>query len=118
MMKRLLFFLVLSLNFVASCSKTGVGEESGETQDQPSLTLNTDIEDIADIGTEGRTTKISFTASEAWTAEAVNTRADSWCTVSPTSGPAGICEISISVSANETPYDRYASIHYNGPKLF
>ena len=59
---------------------------------------------------ESRTTKISFTASEAWTAEAVNTRADSWCTVSPTSGPAGICEISISVSANETPYDRYASI--------
>ena len=92
---------------VISCSKEDVGGGNDEPQKQPEILLSTAS---ADFKTEGGTNKISFIATEAWTAEAINTRAVSWCSVNPTSGPAGSCEISISVTANDTPDDRTASV--------
>ena len=106
-MKKLLCALTLVLMTVVSCSKEEVGGGNDEPQKQPEITIGTTS---SDFSTEGGSKKISFTSSGAWTAEAINTRAASWCSVNPTSGPAGSCEISISVTANDTPDNRTASV--------
>jgi flagellar motor protein MotB len=40
----------------------------------------------------------------------VNTRADAWCSINPTSGEAGDAKITVTTKANDTPDDRTASI--------
>lgn len=62
------------------------------------------------FNTEGGTTTIKFTASEAWTASAANTRADDWLSVSPTSGNSGELTITITTTANDTYDERSGSI--------
>lgn len=53
---------------------------------------------------------LSFTSTADWTAEVINTRADSWCIISPQKGGAGNAKITVNTTANETPDDRTASI--------
>lgn len=62
------------------------------------------------FGTEGGTATIKFTASQAWTASAVNTRADEWLSVTPTSGNAGSYTLTITTSANDTFDERGGSV--------
>lgn len=104
------WLLLLAMTFVAACSSGG--EDIDEptptpTPSQPTLTLNTTASDFT---TNGGSNTVSFTASEAWTAEVINSRADAWCSVSPTSGKAGDAMITITTTANDTPDDRSASI--------
>lgn len=62
------------------------------------------------FATEGGTASVSFTASGAWTASVINTRADGWCTVSPTSGASGSGSITINASVNDTNDERSATV--------
>lgn len=62
------------------------------------------------FNTEGGTSTVKFTASEAWTASAANTRADDWLSVSPTSGSAGEVTLTITTTANDTYDERSGSI--------
>ena len=110
-MKNLLTYLLAILAFVA-CSDSGTesGGNGGGGQEipkQPEITLSTTA---ADFSTDGGSNVITFTSSEAWTAEVVNTRADDWCSIEPTSGPAGSAKITVTTTANDTPDDRTASI--------
>lgn len=104
------FWLLLSLmTFIASCS--GGGEEMDElnpTPSQPTITLETSSS--SNFTTEGGSNIISFKSSSAWTANVINTRADTWCSVSPTSGDAGNAKITVTTTPNVTPDDRSASI--------
>lgn len=54
---------------------------------------------------------MTFNASTAWSAQAVNDRAYGWCSVSPTSGNAGSGTITITAKANTEPDERSASIN-------
>ena len=101
-----LYLFTLLFMFTVSCSE---GEDIGS--DNPSKQPDIKVEaTMSDFATEGGTNTISFTSSAAWTAEIINSRADSWCSINPTSGPAGKAQITITTTANETPDDRTASI--------
>ena len=106
-MKRFLYTLFAVLAFFA-CSDSGTDNGGGqEKPKQPEFTLNaTNV----DFTTEGGTDEITFTSSTAWTAEVVNSRADAWCSINPTSGPAGAANITVTTKENDTPDDRTASI--------
>lgn len=60
--------------------------------------------------TDGGSNIISFTTNEAWTAQIVNSRADDWCNIHPTSGSAGEARIFVTTAYNDTYDDRTASI--------
>ena len=110
-MKNLLTYLFAILAFVA-CSESelengGSGGGGQEPPKQPEITLSTTA---ADFSTDGGSNVITFTSSEAWTAQVVNTRADDWCSIDPTNGPAGSAKITVTTTENDTPEDRTASI--------
>ena len=105
--------LILLILTVASCGK-GEPENTAPTptpkpNDKIELSYGTDTNPT--IPTDGGTITISFNASTAWTAQAVNDRANTWCTISPTRGNAGIGNITITSNANTEPNERSASIN-------
>ena len=110
-MKRFFYTLFVVLAFVA-CSESDVDNggtnSSGQTPSiQPEITLSNAT---IDFSTDGGSNVVTFTSSEAWTAQVVNSRADDWCSIEPTSGPAGSAKITITTKENDTPDDRTASI--------
>ena len=109
-MKRFLLYLFAITTF-AACSKSddvgGGNNNNNETPKQPEITLNATASNFA---SDGGSSEITFTTSAAWTAEVINTRADAWCSVNPTSGAAGDAKIIVTTTANDTPDNRSASI--------
>lgn len=111
-MKNTLYWwlLLLSMTFVAACSDGGedvVEPDPKPTPSKPAITLDVSSSDFT---TDGGSNTISFTTAAPWTAEVLNSRADAWCSVSPTSGPAGDAEITVTTTSNDTPDNRSASI--------
>lgn len=111
-MKNTLYWwlLLLSMTFVAACSDGGedvVEPDPKPTPSKPAITLDVSSSDFT---TDGGSNTISFTTAAPWTAEVLNSRADAWCSVSPTDGPAGDAEITVTTTANDTPDNRSASI--------
>ncbi|MBR4047265.1 MAG: leucine-rich repeat protein [Bacteroides sp.] len=111
-MRKTLSFIVLLIVLVTACSREGNEAEEltpapKPTPPQSAITLDSSISDFT---TEGGSNTITFTSSDPWTANVVNTRADNWCTISPTSGGAGNAKITVTTTANDTPDDRSASI--------
>lgn len=68
------------------------------------------------IKQEGGEAKVSFTATENWTASIINTKADSWISLDKTSGSAGSVTITITVQGNDTPDDRSATVQIKAGK--
>lgn len=106
------FYTLFSVLAFAACSESdvdnGVNSGGGQTPPkQPEITLSTTV---ADFSTDGGSNVITFTSSEAWTAQVVNSRADDWCSIEPTSGPAGSSKITVTTTENDTPDNRTASI--------
>ena len=111
LMKRF-FYTLFSVLVFAACSESDVdnGDNNGGGQTppkQPEITLSTTA---ADFSTDGGSNVITFTSSEAWTAQVVNSRADDWCSIEPSSGSAGSAKITVTTTENDTPDDRTASI--------
>ena len=113
-MKRFLLYLftLVAMTMVA-CTEVE-GDDPGKQPDQPPQPkpqTEIKIESSApNFSEDGGEAQISFTASEAWTAKVINTRADGWCSISPTSGAAGSATITVTTEPNDTPDDRSASI--------
>ena len=109
-MKRFLLYL-LAVATIVACSKSddvgGGNNNNNETPKQPEITLDATASNFT---TDGGQSEITFTSSEAWRAEIVNSRADDWCSIEPTSGPAGSAKITVTTTENDTPDDRTASI--------
>ena len=110
-MTKFFYYVAILFAFVA-CTKSsddGTNDNPTSKPDKPKeeITLSTTSSNFT---TEGGESKITFTTNEAWTAEVINTRADGWCTVNPTSGAAGNATITISTEPNDTPDDRTATI--------
>lgn len=106
-MKKLLC-LLFALMAVIACSESGTEDGGGqENPKHPEVTLDATT---VDFTTDGGSSVVTFTTSDAWTAEAINNRADAWCSVSPTSGSAGASKITITTIANDTADDRTATV--------
>ena len=106
MKKLLTLAAVAALMF--SCSENPTPEpEPTPEKPKSEITIETTTSDFAP---EGGNNTISFTSTEAWTAEVVNNRADSWCSIHPTSGTAGNAAITVTTQPNNTPDNRSASI--------
>ena len=74
----------------------------------PEITVETDIKEITTP--YNHSTVVKFTATDNWTAYVVSTRADDWCSVSPTSGEAGEAVITITTTTNDTSEVRSAEV--------
>ncbi|MBP5506050.1 MAG: Ig-like domain-containing protein [Bacteroidales bacterium] len=61
-------------------------------------------------GTEPQTSKVTFTATDAWSATIAETKAPGWITVEPSSGEAGKVEMTISAQPNKGEEPRKADI--------
>ena len=104
-MKRFLYCLMVALAFVG-CTDEGTND-GGSTQSQATITLTTTALNFA---TEGGSQNVSFTTSGEWTAQVINDRANDWCSIAPVSGAAGIGQLIVKASANDTTDERSASI--------
>lgn len=104
-MKRLL--LLCTLLAVLS----GCGKDENERQDINEKPTELTIQNSSLTFNENSGSNIiNFTSSAAWTAQIINTRADEWCTIEPTKGNAGQHSLTVTLTANNTPDDRSASI--------
>lgn len=90
-----------------SGSDDGGGNSNNEKPKVPEITLDATA---VNFTTDGGSTVVTFSSSDAWTAEAINNRADAWCSVSPTSGSAGNSQVTITTTANDTTDDRTATV--------
>lgn len=111
-MKKLLFLLFAIMAF-AACSKDDEDVNSGNNEPIPEkpkseIKLNKTSLDFERCG--GYFGGPLFSTTAPWTAEVINSRADGWLTISPTSGDAGNAIMSITYAENDTPNDRSASI--------
>lgn len=109
-MKRFLLYLLAIATLVA-CTKGDDGESPNPepTPEKPKAEIEIETT-VSDFTAEGGEDIFSFTTTEAWTAEVINSRADGWCSISPTSGAAGSATITVTTEPNDTPDDRSASI--------
>lgn len=108
-MRRLLPFFAAILSF-AACEDPMQGDDNdGPQVDLTPIEIKLDVNSVVFSDEEGSKT-VSFTSTADWTAEVINSRADTWCTVKPQRGVAGDAAITINTTVNETPDDRYASI--------
>ena len=109
-MKRFLLYLLAIATLVA-CTKGDDGESPNPepTPEKPKAEIEIETT-VSDFTAEGGENIFSFTTTEAWTAEVINSRADGWCSISPTSGAAGSATITVTTEPNDTPDDRSASI--------
>ncbi len=108
-MKRfnLIVLSLLSSAILVSCDKLEDIFGTEENPDNPQIEINTP--EILSA-TDGDNNTIIFSTTEYWTAEILNSRADGWCSIYPTSGNAGEATITITTQPNDTPDERSASI--------
>lgn len=62
------------------------------------------------FSTQGGNSPINFHSDQPWTARVINSRADSWCSIFPESGPAGDSQIIVTTLSNDTQDNRAATI--------
>ncbi len=113
-MKHLNSLLLVLLAIIAfSCGKSEPDNTEPTPVPKPTdkIELATGTDPNPVIATDGGTLSVTFNTSTSWSAQAVNDRADAWCSVSPTSGNAGAATITITAKPNTEPDDRSASIN-------
>ena len=101
-------FLLTALLTLFACTLEEAPQSIESTKAAITIAANEDTNPVlSDIG---GSVSIRFNATKEWTAEAINTRSDNWCSIDQTAGPAGDNEIIITVEENPTEYERGASI--------
>ena len=113
-MKQILYLLVCLSALawtVQGCSDDNKSENP-PAPEEPTITFPTGSDTQPVFTTEGGTSTLTFTATEAWTASVgeADTRAIDWLTVSPTSGQAGTATLTITTEPNNTYDERNAAI--------
>ena len=112
-MKKLLLIFA-SIALMVACTESAPGDDGDDDKkptpkpQTPSISLESGTS--SNFSEEGGSGTISFTTSEAWSAEVINSRADSWVSIHPTSGGAGSATITVTTEPNDTPDDRSATI--------
>ncbi len=103
----LILLSLLSITMFIGCDELEDVFGEDEKPNNPQIEMNTP-EDL--FATDGGSNTISFNTTENWTAHIINSRADTWCTIYPTSGSAGDAIITVTTTPNDTPNDRTVSI--------
>ena len=100
--------------FFAACGGGEVTPEKEEPKPTPEskepLVIPSSENLSPSFDANGGTATVSFTANADWVASVTNTRAESWCTVSPVSGSKGNHSLQIKASANNDPDSRSAVV--------
>ena len=113
-MKQILYLLVClsALAWTTQACSDDNKSENPPTPEEPAITFPTGSDTQPVFTTEGGTSALTFTATEAWTASVgeADTRAIDWLTVSPTSGQAGTATLTITTEPNNTYDERNAAI--------
>ncbi len=105
--------VILSLSMAFSCTKPEDPKKPDPKPDptpKEAVVIDSGVDTKPTIKQEGGEAKVSFTATENWTASIINTKADSWISLDKTSGSAGSVTITITVQGNDTPDDRSATV--------
>ena len=114
MKKHIMFSLaVIFFLSVIGCSKPDNGGKDNPQPPAPpqeQITIPSTVDVTPIVPSEGGDAKITFTATAAWTASVISTRADSWVDVNPKSGNPGLAEIKITTTPNDTYVERNATI--------
>lgn len=103
-------FILFTMLLLVVCSCKDDNAPSEPEEPQPAIEIPSSVNLTPVVPQQGGTVKVSFTTTSYWTASLVNTRAESWITVNPTSGPKGEHEIEITTLVNETYDERNATI--------
>lgn len=99
--------VLFALLFCYSCSS---GDDDGPAPEvTPEIVIPTE-QKAPVMDAKGGTGTVTFSSNLPWSASVVSTRADSWCTVSPTSGGAGTATLTITATENISPDERNATI--------
>ena len=113
-MKQILYLLVClsALAWTVQACSDDNKSETPPAAEEPAITFPTGSDTQPVFTTEGGTSALTFTATEAWTASVgeADTRAIDWLTVSPTSGQAGTATLTITTEPNDTYDERNAAI--------
>ena len=104
----LLSLFMLLLSVVCSCKDDNNEPTPPEPSSEITIPSSENLNPV--LSQEGGTVSISFTTTADWTASLVNTRAESWITVTPSSGSKGKNEITITATTNETYDERNATV--------
>ena len=104
----LLSLFMLLLSVVCSCKDDNNEPTPPEPSSEITIPSSENLNPV--LSQEGGTVSISFTTTADWTASLVNTRAESWIIVTPSSGSKGKNEITITTTANETYDERNATV--------
>lgn len=111
-MKKRIYYLfplfILLLFVVCSCKDDNNDPTPPEPSSEITIPSSENLKPV--LSQKGGTVSISFTTTADWTASLVNTRAESWITVTPNSGSKGKNEITITTTANETYDERNATV--------
>lgn len=109
MKNKLFFFLSLCLiQLITVCS---CQDDNESPSPETSFSITIEGEDTRPVVPQtGGTISIPFTATGNWTASLMNDRADSWITLTPSSGSAGDVLLSITTTANDTYDERNATV--------
>ena len=111
-MKKRIYYLfplfILLLFVVCSCKDDNNDPTPPEPSSEITISSSENLNPV--LSQEGGTVSISFTTTADWTASLVNTRAESWITVTPSSGSKGKNEITITATTNETYDERNATV--------
>ena len=102
-----LFLLMLLSLLTISCKKS-IPEEPVVHIDKIEFASGTSLQQT--VPAEENTITIAFSATSAWSAQAINDRADGWCSITPSAGNAGQGAINITSAANPDPAERSASV--------
>lgn len=111
--------VILSLSMAFSCTKPEDPKKPDPKPDptpKEAVVIDKGVDTKPTIKQEGGDAKVSFTATENWTASIINTKADSWISLDKTSGSAGSVTITITVQGNDTPDDRSATVQIKAGK--
>lgn len=104
---RIIVFLAFCALLLGSCEKEGETGTGGGTE--AAVEILTDDVTLGSAVNERQT--VEFTSTVDWTASIENTKAPSWCEISPASGKAGVAKLSVwTIKANEKYEDRKAVI--------
>ena len=106
--KSILLLAFVLMGWMQSC----MSSESHTPSGSANITFEPDTDTQPVLATEGGSTSLTFTATEAWTASVseTGTRSIDWLSVSPTSGEAGTATLVITALANDTYDERNAAV--------
>ena len=115
MKSRYIIAVLIPIFAILSCTKNEENGNGNGSNDKKAIEI-TATGLITSFDFNGGELKVPFDAQGDWTATAVDTKSSSFVTIFPESGKAGHNTVTITVSKNTTPENRYASVNLTSGK--